>query len=232
MPDFSHRSHEAELMDGEEVSQAEYSACMKDLATVNTLTLARRPTLSFIGRALAARTGETLTVIDVGYGAGDMLHAIARRWGKRLRLIGVDLNPRSEAVAQELAPPGTSIRYVTGDVFTWPEDDPIDLVISSLVTHHMDDAEIVRFLRWMETRARLGWLVNDLHRSAVSYQGFRLLSSAMRWHPFVRHDGPLSIARAFRRDEWEALLREAGVADTARIAWRFPFRYCVERTRW
>jgi hypothetical protein len=96
----------------------------------------------------------------------------------------------------------------------------------------MDDAEIVRFLTWMEARARLGWFVNDLHRHWLPYHGFRLLAGAMRWHHFVRHDGLLSIARAFRRDEWEALLQAAGVGSVARVHWRFPFRYCIERAKW
>lgn len=232
MRDLRLRSHDAELMDGEDVSQADFAACMKDLATVNTLTLARRPTLDFIDRALRARPGKRLTVLDVGFGAGDMLQAIARRTGDRTRLIGIDLNPRSEAVARALTPPGMAIEYRTGDLFAWPDDEPIDLVISSLVTHHMDDAEIVGFLAWMEAHARLGWLVNDLQRHWFPYHGFRLLSAAMRWHRFVRQDGPLSIARAFHRGELDALLRRANVAQQARVRSWFPFRYGVERTKW
>jgi SAM-dependent methyltransferase len=230
--DLRQRSRERELMDGEDVSQAEFTACMKDLAAVNTLTLARRPTLDFIGRALRARPGRKLVVLDVGFGAGDMLHAIGLRFGRRTRLIGIDLNPRSEAVARALTPPGMTIEYVTGDLFAWPHADPVDIVISSLVTHHMDDAEIVRFLGWMEARAQVGWLVNDLQRHWFAYHGFRLLSAAMRWHPFVRHDGPLSIARAFRRGEIERLLRTADVAGKARVRWWFPFRYAIERAKW
>ena len=219
-------------MDGNDVSQAEFTACMRDLAKVNTLTLARRPTLDFIARAVRARPKVRLTVLDVGFGAGDMLQAIARRFGPRLRLIGIDLNPRSEAVARALTQPGMAIDYMAGDLLAWPEDRPIDIVISSLVAHHMDDAEIARFIAWMEARARLGWFVNDLHRHWLPYHGFGLLSAAMRWHRFVRHDGPLSIARAFHRAELERLLQAADVAAPARIRWWFPFRYCIERTKW
>jgi SAM-dependent methyltransferase len=219
-------------MDGDKVSQAEFTACMKDLAQVNDFTFARRPTLDFIRRALHDGPARTLTVLDVGYGAGDMLHAVGKRFGPRVRLVGIDLNRRSEAVARALTPPGVTAEYITGDVFAWPEDDPIDLVISSLVTHHMDDTEIVRFLGWMEARAQVGWLVNDLHRHGFAYHGFRLLATVMGWHPFVRHDGPLSVARAFRRDELARLLGAAGLADEAEVYWRFPFRYCIERAKW
>lgn len=236
MTRLSHRSTDPEWMDGEDVGAAEFAACIEDLARVNTVTLARPPTLAFIDRAVRGTAKDTmLTIVDVGFGAGDMLRAVARRLagsGRSARLIGYDINPRSEPVARRLTPARLGIDYRTGNAFAIGQDEPVDLVISSLVTHHMTDAEIVQFLRWMEDKARLGWFVNDLHRHWFSFHGFRLLATVMRWHPFVRHDGPLSIARSFRRADWQALLEQAGLADKARIRWRFPFRYCVERTKW
>lgn len=223
-------------MDGDDVTQQQFADCMKDLARVNMLTLARRPTLAFISRALdVSPPGQPLTIVDVGYGAGDMLRAIAGflvKRGRAARLVGFDINPRSQPVAEAMTPPGMAIDFRTGDAMDWPDHEPLDIVISSLVTHHMDDAQIMRFLRWMEDRAALGWLVNDLHRNWFAYHGFRMLSTAMRWHPFVRHDGPLSILRAFRREEWAALLQAADMPPSARVEWWFPFRYCVERRKW
>ena len=236
MPDFTRRADEPELMDGDTVSQAQFAACMRDLATVNSVTLARRPTLAFVAAALrAAPQGRVPTVLDIGFGEGDMLRAIARlceRRGIKVRLVGIDLNPRSEPAARAATPAAMGIDFRTGDAFAWPAGEPLDLVISSLVTHHMADEEILRFLRWMEAHARLGWLINDLHRHWLPYYGFTAIAAAMRWHAFVRHDGPLSIARAFVRADWETRLGAAGVAGQARIAWWFPFRYCVERPKW
>lgn len=235
MPDLSRRSRLPEWMDGDDVSQAEYSACMADLAQVNTLTLARRPTIAFIDRAIRNMPADrVLTVVDVGFGAGDMLRALSRlakRRGRHLRLIGIDLNPRSEPMARGITPPAMGIEYRTGDLFAWAAEEPIDIIISSLVTHHMDDTEIERFLRFMEERATLGWFINDLHRHALPYYFFRLFSAAMCWHPFVRHDGPLSIARAFTHADWVALIAKSGVGNVASIRWWFPFRWCVGRWR-
>ena len=90
MPDFRQRSREPELMDGDEVSQEEFAACIRDLATVNSVTLGRRPTLDFVRRALRATPDGMLTVLDVGFGAGDMLRAIRRQTGPCARLIGID----------------------------------------------------------------------------------------------------------------------------------------------
>ena len=119
---------------------------------------------------------------------------------------------------------------MTGDAFA--DDRPADVMTSSLFTHHLPDGDIVRFLRAMEARAEIGWFVNDLHRHPLAYGGFALLSTVMGWHPFVRHDGPISVARAFRAKDWAALIDQAGLdADQVRVQWRFPFRLCVGRVK-
>ena len=87
-------------------------------------------------------------------------------------------------------------------------------------------------LRALAVIQRIGWFVNDLHRNAFSYYGFGLLARLMRWHRFVIHDGPVSIARAFGANDWRDLLREAGLPKgAAEVTWRFPFRLCVERVK-
>lgn len=221
-----------ELMDGD-LPPATFAAVLAGLARVNTVTRARPPTLAFVARALHGVPRDVpVTIVDVGFGDGDMLRAIARRFADRprLRLIGYDIDRRSAPAATARTPPGLPIRYRTGDAAAMPE--PADLILSSLVAHHMTDPEIVAFLRWMEARATRGWFVNDLHRHALARHGFRLLAAVARWHPVVRHDGALSVARAFARADWERLIAAAGL-DRATIAlrWHLPFRWCVGRLR-
>ena len=60
------------------------------------------------------------------------------------------------------------------------------MVVSSLLTHHMENHEVVEFLEWMETKARMGWFINDLHRQAVPYWLFRAMTRLTRWHRFVK----------------------------------------------
>lgn len=205
---------------------------MRDLASVNTVTLARPPTLAFL-RLVARRSAGTLSLLDVGSGEGDMLRRIAR-WGARrgtaLRLEGIDLNPACTEAARAATPSDLPITYRTGNVF---DEAPgsVDVVISSLVTHHMSDDEIVHFLQWMERTARRGWFINDLHRHPLAYQGFRALSWTAGWHPTVRHDGAISVLRSFVRTDWERLLRQAGLDRVAQVRWHVPFRYCVSRIK-
>jgi hypothetical protein len=46
----------------------------------------------------------------------------------------------------------------------------------------------------------------------------------------VRHDGALSVRRAFVADEWRAMLAEAAVPDAA-LRWHPLFRLCVGRLK-
>jgi SAM-dependent methyltransferase len=216
-----------EQMDDPGLAPDIYDRVLKDLARVNAVTLAARPTLDFLKRGAAGMPAFRL--LDVGFGHGDMLRRIARWARKRniaVDLIGVDLNPRSAAAARAATPIAWPIEYRTGDYRDVA--GPIDFVISSLVAHHMTDAELDAFLRFMEARADRGWLVNDLHRLAFPYHGFPLLARLLGAHRIVREDGKVSIGRAFRPADWEAILAKAGITD-ARIVRRFPFRLCVER---
>ena len=221
------RSQAEELMDADDLDAATYADVVGDLASVNTVTLARRPTLDFLARATAGR--KTFRLLDVGFGDGDMLRRIAR-WaaarGIEAELVGVDLNPRSEQAARAH---GGDIRYVTGD-YADLADEPWDVIVSSLVAHHMTRDQLVAFLRFMERHASAGWFVNDLHRHGFAHWGFPILATLARWHPIVRHDGTLSIARSYRPDEWPPILSDAGIS-TATVRRVFPFRLCVERLR-
>ena len=220
------RSQAEELMDADDLDAATYADVVGDLATVNTVTMARRPTLDFLARATAGR--KSFRLLDVGFGDGDMLRRIAR-WAKakgiEAELVGVDLNPRSEQAARAH---GGAIRYVTGD-YADLAHEPWDVIVSSLVAHHMSHDQLIAFLRFMEGQASAGWLVNDLHRHGFAHWGFPVLATIARWHPIVRHDGTLSIARSYRPAEWPPILAEAGVE--ARVYRAFPFRLCVERLR-
>lgn len=217
-----------ELMDDPSLDPAIYAEVLSDLGRINRLTLAQRPTLSFLRRVTRSR--QRLRLLDVGFGHGDMLRAIAEwsvRQGIKADLVGVDLNPNSAAVARAATPEALPIRYVTGD-YADIGGEGFDCIISSLVAHHMNRADLLRFLGYMEREARLGWLVNDLRRSALSRLGFPLLAMLARAHPIVRQDGATSIARSFRETDWDELLAAAKVTG-AQVERYFPFRLCVQK---
>lgn len=216
-------------MDAVDLPATVYARVLADLDRVNRVTLAARPTLAFLKRTV---TGP-FRLLDVGYGDGGMLRAIARwaaRRGIPCDLVGIDLNSRSEAIARSRTGQTVPIDYRTGD-YAGLAGEPWDIIISSLVTHHMDDDQRHAFLRFMEDHARIGWFVNDLHRHAFAYHGYPWLARLLGVHRIVREDGQLSIARSFVPAEWRDMLRRAGLADAARVERVFPFRLCVSRRR-
>ena len=223
-----------EEMDAAELAPARYARVLADLSRINALTLAARPTLGFLDRVRARGIGDRpWRILDVGFGSGDMLARIAR-WGDRrgvaLDLVGVDLNPKSAPVAE--ARLGERARLVTGD-YRDLAGQGWDIILSSLVTHHMSAAERTTFLRFMEAESARGWLINDLHRQRLPFAGYPLLATLALVDPIVRRDGQLSVGRSFRRAEWQAMLADALPESTAaaRVFRSFPYRLCVERIR-
>jgi SAM-dependent methyltransferase len=231
--DMSVRSDQPELMDADDLDLAVYERCLRDLATLNRVTLTHRATLQFLQQATKdLPAGAKISVLDVAFGHGDLLRAISRWAAKRglqAELSGVDLNPRSAAAARAATPPGQNILYHTSDVFTFVPEQKPDFIVTSQFTHHLPDTDIVRLLKWFENTAMRGWHIADLHRHIFPYYGFPLLCRLCGWHWIVRHDGRISIARSFTRQDWQRSLAAAGI--DAKISWALPFRYTVSRLK-
>ena len=231
--DLTRRSNLPELMDDPALPQADYERCLHDLAAVNRVTFTHRPTLRWLDRATHdLPPGRIVSILDVACGEGDLLRAIhrwARRRGRPVRLEGIDLNPRSAVAAAAQTPAEMPIAWRTGDVFAYAPDPRPDFIVTSQFTHHLADADVVRFLRWLDAHAARGWFIADLHRATFAYWGFGLLATVARWHPIVRRDGMVSVARSFRRADWRRLLAEAGVP--GEIGWHLAFRWCVGRLK-
>jgi 2-polyprenyl-3-methyl-5-hydroxy-6-metoxy-1,4-benzoquinol methylase len=225
------RSREEEQMDAPDLDPAIYETVLHDLARVNRFTFTAWPTIAFLNQAIG--NAKRFRLIDVGFGDGDVLRAVARWARKRgiaADLVGVDLNEKSVKAARDATPADMAIDYRAGDYAD--QAGPWDFVVSSQVTHHMTDPQLLAFLRYMEAEARMGWLICDLHRLRFSYWGFPLLARLLMVHRIVREDGRLSIARSFRKGDWEVYLRQAGIApEQVRIVRRFASRLCVERIR-
>jgi SAM-dependent methyltransferase len=221
-------------------SRAELRTCLKHLAWVNRVLFGYRPTLHWLEALNLNQTrtrgaNSPLRILDVGSGYGDTLRRIeqcAQRQSIAVELTGLDLNPDAAAIAAEASPPTSRIQWVTGDVFAYTPHQHPHLVITSLFTHHLADDEVVRFLQWLETNALNGWFINDLSRNITPYRLFRLFSRVMRLHPFVQHDGPVSIARAFVPEDWQGYCTAAGLTATDVVIRGFtPGRLCVARNK-
>ncbi|MEO6801875.1 MAG: methyltransferase domain-containing protein [Granulicella sp.] len=220
-----------ELMDGN-CSYEDFRDCLHSLEQVNSWLLGYRPTLAWLERLSCERL-DPVHIVDVGSGGGDFLRQIAgwaRKRGIAVQLTGIDLNPYAARAAEESTPNESGIAWVTGDALVYRPEKPIDIVVSSLMAHHLEEDEIIALLRWMESTAEVGWFINDLERSEWSCRMFGCLAKVVRWHRFVRHDGPVSFRRAFWKADWVRLLAAAEIPREVVTVehWR-PGRLCVGR---
>ena len=214
-----------EIMDDPAQSEADFSAALDGLETLNRLTFAQAPLLRFLDRVVREEGLRSLSLLDVGAGGGDALRAVAR-WGARRGIAveawGLDRSPWAGRHAMAR---GTRAGWITADLFDLPAERRFDVVTCGLFAHHLPDPELVRFLRWMQAHATRRWLILDLHRHWIPWCAVWAGTRLMRMHPMVIHDGPVSINRGFKREDWTRLLAEAGIE--AEIRWVAPFRWAV-----
>jgi hypothetical protein len=216
--DLSVRADLPELMDAEDLDISIYNRCLSDLAAVNRVTMTHSATLQFLSEATKhLQPGSKISILDV----------VTR--GFDAELTGLDMNPRSAQAAAAATRPDQNISYVTGNVFGFTPAYQPDFIVTSQFTHHLSDEDIISLLRWLDQTAQRGWHIADLHRHAIPYYGFRWLTRLFGWHRIVRLDGTISIARSFRRADWERYLAATGI--DARIAWHPLFRLCVGRMK-
>lgn len=222
------------MMDDFSIVDARLTRALDDLRWVNRWLGGYAATRSALAPLL--RRNDTLRMIDLGTGAADypehLVHWAARR-GQIVEVVAVDANPHTVAYAQtaldgrlpaDLRP---QVEVVCADALDLPyADDAFDVAHAALFLHHFPGREGVALLREMDRVARAGIVVNDLHRHPIAYYGVRAIGALTRASAMFRHDGPVSVRRAFWREELEALAAAAGLSPV-RIRWRWAFRWIL-----
>lgn len=220
------RVHAREYMDAPHVDAAMLEASLDDVAGVNRWLGGTRAVRIALDELLAGRT--TATVLDVGCGAADIPIALARharRAGRRLRFVAVDGHAATIAIARRRTRAHREISVLRADALSLPfATGAFDAALLSLTLHHLEPDALVPVLRELLRVARLGIVVNELHRALPNYLGARLLAATLwRRRAITRHDGPLSVLRAFTPAELRALAYAAGIT-SARVDRRFFYR--------
>lgn len=208
MISFAERVYDSEIMDDLAQPADAFAGAYRELEIINRWLGGIRAVARYVP------TISNPLVLDVAAGACDVGEAVATR--VPCRMVVLDRNERGLRRAVKSLP-------VVGDAFELPfRDESFDVVMSSLFFHHLSNDECVLMLKDMWRLARCLVLVNDLHRHPVAYWSIRVLTGIFSRSAMVRHDGPLSVRRAFRPRELLDLAKEAGVP--ARVYRSFPFR--------
>jgi ubiquinone/menaquinone biosynthesis C-methylase UbiE len=210
----------SELLDGPLDDSAALDGNLRDLARINRLTGGTRLSV----RAIDA-FGDVTTILDVGTGGADIpmtLLARARAAGRPLAIAATDSRPEILAAARRARPAidranGLELGVADGRRLPYP-DRSFDVAHASMVTHHLEPDEVVAFLRELRRVSRRGVVVNDLVRGRRFWLGGWLIVHAIATSRYTRHDGPLSVRRAYSRPELRAMVAVAGLTPVAEFA--------------
>jgi SAM-dependent methyltransferase len=221
------RSQESEWLDQPGHSRETLAGNFKDIAFLNRWFGGWNLVDKCLRPFLPAAKPAGITMLDLASGAADLPLALGRRWQKlgiSLKITAVDIDPAIVELAREAAQQAkfTHFEAVAADVFeySWPEDRRYDFVTCSLAFHHFSPEMCVETLRLMSRLAGRAFVVNDLRRSWFGWFGSKLLTLLVARHPFTRHDGPLSVLRAYTTSELAALAFQAGLDPSIRLTIR------------
>lgn len=154
-------------------------------------------------RHIRPRAAAGMTLLDVGCGGGDIARRLAA-WslgaGVPLAVTAIDPDPRALAFARS-RPAAAALAYRRA---TLPElaaeGARFDFVISNHVLHHLDEADLTRFLAASAAVTRVLAAHNDVRRSDLAFAAFTPLWLAFPGSYLVP-DGLRSIRRAYRPRE-------------------------------
>lgn len=225
--DTTYRSTDIEIMDDLDMSGDVLIKTLNQIAGINKWLGGNGLTLDGIKTLLKSQSRDrTIRIVDLGCGNGDMLREVAefgKKRGYTFELLGIDANQATLDHAIQLSAGFPEISYQKEDVLSEAfETRTYDIALCTLFLHHFDDDTALLFIQKIVERAKIGVVVNDLHRHKLAYYLFKMLTSVMN-NPMVRTDGLISILKGFKRIDLEQFSQKINHKST--ITWRWAFRY-------
>jgi len=221
------RTEAIEVMDDFSINGKILHDTLDTLANINKWLGGNKVTLNGLKKVIKNHPKkEPLTIIDLGCGGGDILRKVAnfaKKQGYTIKFIGIDANKDAMVYARQLSKNYPEISFIDCDIFSDEfESLQYDVVLTTLFLHHFKEDQIINILSRTKQKAKLGIVVNDLHRSRVAYYLFKLVCLTIK-NQMVIDDGLTSILRGFKHKELESFSKELQV--TPQIKWKWAFRY-------
>ncbi|GGD57416.1 methyltransferase domain-containing protein [Paenibacillus nasutitermitis] len=223
------RASEPEMMDDFSRGGQELREALKHLRRLNRIFGAAAPTLLGVRRLWKeADEPASLSVLDAGCGSGDV-NAHLLRWadknGVAMTITLADLTEEACEEARALFVNEPRIKVERKDLFAL-EENIADIVTGTQFVHHFSEDELPGAVEKLLDASRLGVVLNDIHRHIVPWAAVWLTTRLISNNAYIKHDGPLSVAKGFRAEDWKKL-KAALATPQLEYSWRPLFRYAV-----
>ncbi len=223
MINLKERSKKTEILDEDDLPFEDVKICIKELNSINTLLGGHTITIQGIG-CFYPDNKNLFSVCEIGSGGGDNLKAISKKF-TNVTFTGIDLKESCIDFAK-LQYKELKAEWIASDYSKVQFKDKPDIIFSSLFCHHFSNDQLVDMLNWMKHNSRKGFFVNDLQRNTVAYYLIKWLTAIFSKSYMVKNDGPISVARSFRKKDWQLLFLKAGINNYS-IKWKWAFRYLI-----
>jgi SAM-dependent methyltransferase len=220
---FSSRSYQKELLDGDDIPFADIKKNMQELEVINTLLGGHGITIKGFKKCAAGR--KKISVCEIGCGGGDNLKAIyqfAAKKGIEVAMIGIDLKQECITYAKENCREIRDIQWICADYRKARLVTKPDIIFSSLFCHHFDEDGLAEIFDWMTVNATTGFFINDLQRHPLAYYSIKFLTAVFSNSYLVKNDAPLSVRRGFHKTE---LLNQVKMVKQKSKGWLFDIQW-------
>jgi ubiquinone/menaquinone biosynthesis C-methylase UbiE len=200
-----------EWLDQDSGTPEEIRAALDSVALANQRFGGVRLHARLLGRALARVSCEHRPhILEVASGRADVLQAALLQLGAAPDVTLLDRSaahlPDPRAWPAKLPSP----RVLEGNALALPfPDASVDIISCCLFLHHLEPLEIMRFLAESQRVARVAVLINDLERNPIHYR-LAQLNRMIDGSRISRHDGPVSVRRAYTCRELSRMLEHTG----------------------
>lgn len=199
-----------ELLDSDACSPEDAQASLRDIGRVNRWFGGIATTQWLIEQVSRSTRLRHFSLLEVAAGTGEVSKIVRKNLARRGITLDITLLDRAWS---HLPKSGGA---VVADALALPfRAQAFDLVSCNLFAHHLDPAELSRFVREALRVSRHAVLINDLVRSplhlALVYAGFPLMRSAIS-----RADGAASVRRAYVPEELRQII-SAGAEPAPRV---------------
>lgn len=201
-------------------------ANLREMDTLNRITRGTASLLHYLEPRLRS-IGDGARVLDLGTGSGELPSRLAGWFNRRavnVRIYGVDWSRRNLSCASKARGARSTTALLCADAACLPfPPGAVHYVISSLFMHHFSPAQLITLLHAASQVASRGLVMTDLVRGWAPLAAFHLLSPLFARNFLTRHDGALSVRRAYRPEELLSIAHQAGMAQ-AKVYTHFPWR--------